>query len=626
MRRKGSRPEVHGSDVLEDADTGEEYAVNRVEPRDGGFVAAETRWHLDDSGLHIPRLVKLQVNCLDVVEDASRLYREFISPYLRQRQLARKLDGGAAKPKALTLVEENSTLVIFEKRFGVRATEPAVRHGVVDEETLVYVDVEPTPELHRIHILPYQDTLPQGYRYDLFKDYLQPYLQRNVFTVFQANDHFFFQGVRFRVMAADPVAGGRVGPRTTIFSEGALQPGLRDLLPLELQQELASMPPGLQMLLLSTMEQSDALTRLAEAQSVQEALRRGGGLSAAELARQGAAPFAWKLPPAPAPATLTAAPGAPAAPAAAREVCSSCMVCLSEFLAGERCRRLPCSHVFHQACIDEWLTRANSCPICKGPGVQAAATPGAAAPPAGGAAAAVAAGAQDASAAIVPAGSEVVLYGLVARPELNGRRGTVVGAFDATRGRYTVELERSDGLDGGGGGASSSSTFEAAAHSVSRVFSSVASALGLGEDEGAPRVAVRQSQFVQRLRGVRLLDGAGAHAGATGRIAGYDPGSGCYEVEFPVPAGSAPGASASARLPRGSLVPPVGSVVRVVGLARSTQHNESPGRVLAFDEPTKRLRLEVEAPPGPGPGGLGAPGALRRPRVELRVKPENVVC
>jgi hypothetical protein len=37
-------------------------------------------------------------------------------------------------------------------------------------------------------------------------------------------------------------------------------------------------------------------------------------------------------------------------------------------------------------------------------------------------------------------GSRVVINGLVAKPELNGRTGTAV-SFDADKGRYSVELD-----------------------------------------------------------------------------------------------------------------------------------------------------------------------------------------
>ncbi|OWM88762.1 NEP1-interacting protein-like 1 [Punica granatum] len=43
-----------------------------------------------------------------------------------------------------------------------------------------------------------------------------------------------------------------------------------------------------------------------------------------------------------------------------------CSICLQAFEEGEMTRRLPkCRHFFHMDCLDAWLTRKGSCPICR---------------------------------------------------------------------------------------------------------------------------------------------------------------------------------------------------------------------------------------------------------------------
>ncbi|KAH6806998.1 hypothetical protein C2S51_028106 [Perilla frutescens var. frutescens] len=42
-----------------------------------------------------------------------------------------------------------------------------------------------------------------------------------------------------------------------------------------------------------------------------------------------------------------------------------CVICLEEWEAGERAKRMPCKHRFHGECIEKWLNIHGTCPVCR---------------------------------------------------------------------------------------------------------------------------------------------------------------------------------------------------------------------------------------------------------------------
>jgi E3 ubiquitin-protein ligase RNF11 len=47
--------------------------------------------------------------------------------------------------------------------------------------------------------------------------------------------------------------------------------------------------------------------------------------------------------------------------------CFRCVICMIEFIVGDRVRYLPCMHTYHVDCIDDWLMRSFTCPSCMEP-------------------------------------------------------------------------------------------------------------------------------------------------------------------------------------------------------------------------------------------------------------------
>jgi hypothetical protein len=226
-----------------------------------------------------------------------------------------------------------------DKQFVITATEPP-GIGIVDKNTCVYVDWDNSPEFEKVHCLPFSDTLPRAYEYDLFDDYLRPYFKQNPTVTLKKNDIFKFRGVQFKVMCTDPEdVVGRIGKRTVVYCEGTLQPSIRDLLPPELAAQISRFPPGLQMLLLSSDAMGgDVYERLMEMQDI---LHNRRGMDENTIGRL--PKVKWH----------------------SGYEQTQCMVCLCDYEHDEELVQLPCQHLFHHGCISEWLQRCTDCPLCK---------------------------------------------------------------------------------------------------------------------------------------------------------------------------------------------------------------------------------------------------------------------
>ena len=44
-----------------------------------------------------------------------------------------------------------------------------------------------------------------------------------------------------------------------------------------------------------------------------------------------------------------------------------CAICLEDYGEGEKLRRLPCNHLFHTTCVDQWFGGRKVCPVCRYP-------------------------------------------------------------------------------------------------------------------------------------------------------------------------------------------------------------------------------------------------------------------
>ncbi|XP_051122486.1 E3 ubiquitin-protein ligase MPSR1-like [Andrographis paniculata] len=47
------------------------------------------------------------------------------------------------------------------------------------------------------------------------------------------------------------------------------------------------------------------------------------------------------------------------------EIGDQCVICLEEWVDGDKAREMPCKHRFHGKCIEKWLGIHGSCPVCR---------------------------------------------------------------------------------------------------------------------------------------------------------------------------------------------------------------------------------------------------------------------
>jgi hypothetical protein len=324
---------------------GGRFVVVRTEPDSGGRVGRDTDFFVD--GPVVERLNRIQLIALvdpQTEENqgiADRLFTESVAPFIQST-----VGEGRGLPVWL-----NQTLTVGDNRYVVNAMDPEPEFsdalGLVTPETTVFIDLEQSGDFTRIHVLPFQDTLPRVYNHDTFTDYLRPFFLTHPLSLFSANTQFTFRGVQFKIVCVEPSDGRprRVGPSTLIHCDGLLHSSLRTVLPPDLLEQLSTLPPGLQMLLVNSelLASGDMLDRFID---LQETLSARRGVSEETLRAM---------------ATERFCPPPPDAP----ESNSQCMICLSDFEQDEEIRRLPCAHFYHSGCIDEWLRRCTDCPLCK---------------------------------------------------------------------------------------------------------------------------------------------------------------------------------------------------------------------------------------------------------------------
>ena len=162
------------------------------------------------------------------------------------------------------------------------------------------------------------------------------------------------------------------------------------------------------------------------------------------------------------------------------------------------------------------------------------------------------------------ANADVAIFGLKARPDVNGRRGRA-RSFDAAKGRYAVELE--PGADGS------------------------AETLALKREN---LVAARRVELAPPTDGSAGELPSGLPAGCSAAfVTGFDPTTECYRVRPVLESGER--SSTEVDVPVSCCALPAGCVAVVIGLAAKPEHNGKPCHVVGPHSESGRLEVALDA-------------------------------
>lgn len=218
------------------------------------------------------------------------------------------------------------------------ATQPI--DGVVNPNTQFYFEGQPLQYIQQMTLLPYFEELP-AYCRSLSKEeltaivvhfYLMPYFQGFKRAICQGRD-VLIDGVNFYVENAYP-PNGVASDSTAVIYEGSFKSR-------NAQPEIMFVPRNGEM--------NSQITELNRQLFQLQLLMQG-----LEVPTEVTDPRVVERLPT---HTLRSLPSNPEA--------ARCMICLNDYEIGDLVKTLPCFHMFHPQCINEWLGRSELCPLCK---------------------------------------------------------------------------------------------------------------------------------------------------------------------------------------------------------------------------------------------------------------------
>ncbi|EUD67497.1 hypothetical protein C922_02203 [Plasmodium inui San Antonio 1] len=280
------------------------------------------------------------------------------------------------KKNRTKLFYSGKLLIINNFSFLVVKIDADVNVGFVDNSTEIFLNADTYDPFRNVHIVPLYDTLPTTYNYDIFTDYIKPYIERHYLSLFSMHDTFFYKGVQFKIMGIDPMniksGRGRITPNTFIYTDGAIKPTFFDVISNESINYIQCLPVEYKpYAVLNILQQLDAdsllrlfpstnanlqetalneqriLSHLDKYKYVYRDNTRGdsqGGKMLLDVdmdepidGKNKSHNFAYE----------------------------QCAVCFEYFENYDKCIKLACLHTYHWKCVKSWFRFNLTCPCCR---------------------------------------------------------------------------------------------------------------------------------------------------------------------------------------------------------------------------------------------------------------------
>lgn len=228
----------------------------------------------------------------------------------------------------------------------------------------------------RIHIVPFEDTLPTIYDVNnVFEEYLKPYLRANPWKRFIPGCTFWYHGSQFKVLYTEDLDNPnkqtivvqdeltpfkvprKIGRHTLVYTHGVAIPHWIDVLPNEMVENIRRQPTRLQSLLLL-----QELLRMDE-RDLQRFMSYPGQQKKVAEPKENKDEIFEKYVKEMTDTLYDELALSNATSEDSKAI--QCMICLEDIPVNHDIFIATCDHAYHPECANHWFSHDNACPLCR---------------------------------------------------------------------------------------------------------------------------------------------------------------------------------------------------------------------------------------------------------------------